>query len=135
MPGQAATDALAAGNPLGMLGMGGGGMGGMLHRPRTSGGSADGVTGARLAGFKRRAREDAGGSSNSGASGEGAARAGPSAAAAGQAPSQRRGAANKHQVCSECGTDTTPTWRRNGPALLCNACGLRRRKLAAASTA
>lgn len=30
--------------------------------------------------------------------------------------------------CEECGTTETPTWRRWGPTLLCNACGLRRKK-------
>lgn len=30
------------------------------------------------------------------------------------------------QVCAECGTTNTPTWRRSGRRLMCNACGLRR---------
>jgi membrane protease subunit (stomatin/prohibitin family) len=123
MPAHAAPGALA---PAGALGTPGGS--GALPGAASSG--SDGLPGARLAGFKRRAREDAGGSSASAASGD-AARGGPGAGA--PAAPQRRSAANKHQVCSECGTDTTPTWRRNGPALLCNACGLRRRKLAAAA--
>lgn len=30
------------------------------------------------------------------------------------------------QVCAACGETQTPTWRRAGGQLLCNACGLRR---------
>jgi GATA zinc finger len=30
------------------------------------------------------------------------------------------------QVCAQCGETNTPTWRRAGGQLLCNACGLRR---------
>ncbi len=30
------------------------------------------------------------------------------------------------QVCAVCGETQTPTWRRAGGQLLCNACGLRR---------
>jgi hypothetical protein len=44
---------------------------------------------------------------------------------AGGAPAPKRSANNK---CEECGTTETPTWRRDGPVLLCNACGLRRKK-------
>lgn len=46
-------------------------------------------------------------------------------AEAGAAPAPKRSANNK---CEECGTTETPTWRRWGPTLLCNACGLRRKK-------
>ncbi|BDA42199.1 hypothetical protein COCOBI_03-0860 [Coccomyxa sp. Obi] len=44
---------------------------------------------------------------------------------AGPPPPKR--AANNNK-CEECGTTETPTWRRWGPTLLCNACGLRRKK-------
>lgn len=40
-------------------------------------------------------------------------------------PASKRPSNNK---CEECGTTETPTWRRWGPTLLCNACGLRRKK-------
>ena len=40
-------------------------------------------------------------------------------------PPPKRSSNNK---CEECGTSETPTWRRDGPTLLCNACGLRRKK-------
>lgn len=42
------------------------------------------------------------------------------------APQPKRAASNNK--CEECGTTETPTWRRWGPTLLCNACGLRRKK-------
>jgi len=31
-----------------------------------------------------------------------------------------------HAACMECGTTTTPQWRRgpDGPGTLCNACGV-----------
>ena len=48
------------------------------------------------------------------------------------APQPKRAANNK---CEECGTTETPTWRRWGPTLLCNACGLRRKKSPKSSAA
>ena len=37
------------------------------------------------------------------------------------------------QVCAQCGESNTPTWRRAGGQLLCNACGLRRYRAMARS--
>jgi hypothetical protein len=37
------------------------------------------------------------------------------------------------QVCAQCGETNTPTWRRAGGQLLCNACGLRRYRAMARS--
>lgn len=34
------------------------------------------------------------------------------------------------QVCSICGITQTPVWRRLNKALVCNACGLKRRRSA-----
>ena len=34
------------------------------------------------------------------------------------------------QVCSLCGITQTPVWRRLNKALVCNACGLKRRRSA-----
>ena len=37
------------------------------------------------------------------------------------------------QICSICGITQTPVWRRVNKALVCNACGLKRRRSAAVS--
>ncbi len=67
---------------------------------------------------RKRRHESPAGASRRGRDGNGEADAGG-------APAAKRSANNK---CEECGTTETPTWRRWGPTLLCNACGLRRKK-------
>lgn len=40
--------------------------------------------------------------------------------------------AHAAQVCDECAATRTPLWRTMGEQTLCNACGLRRKRAAAA---
>ena len=40
--------------------------------------------------------------------------------------------AHAAQICDECAATRTPLWRTMGEQTLCNACGLRRKRAAAA---